>query len=114
MFDWTTFLTTLMGSGLLSIGVVRGLSGHLADRWLARYKSELDKQLEAYRDTLEQRRRQIEAELGHRTYVTKTQFDTEFNAIKDSFAALGKLGWPSTVFVHSLIGRRKTSPKNSN
>ena len=40
MFDWTTFLTTLMGSGLVSIGVVRGLSGHLADRWIARYKSQ--------------------------------------------------------------------------
>lgn len=75
----------------MSIGVVRGLSGHLTDRWIARYKSELDKQFEAYRDTLEQRRRRIEAELGHRTYVTKTQFDTEFNAIKDNFSALGKL-----------------------
>ena len=33
----------------------------------------------------------MEAELGHRTYVSKAQFDTEFNAIKDCFAALGKL-----------------------
>ena len=91
MFDWTTFLTTLAGSGLVSVGVVKGLSGYLVDRWIARYKSDLDKQLEAYRDTLEQRRKRIEADLGHRTYVTKTQFDTEFNAIRDCFAALGKL-----------------------
>ena len=91
MFDWTTFLTTLAGSGLLSVGVVKGLSGHLADRWIARYKSELDKQLESYRDTLEQRRKRIEVDLGHRTYVSKTQFETEFNAIKNCFAALGKV-----------------------
>ncbi len=71
--------------------MVRALSGHLADRWLARYKSDLDKKFESYRDTLEQKRKRIEAELGHRTYVTRTQFDTEFNAVKDIFAALGKL-----------------------
>ncbi len=91
MFDWTTFLTSLAGSGLLSIGVVKGLSGYLGDRWLARYKSELDKEFEAYRDTLGQKRKRIEAQLGHRTYVSKTQFDTEFNAIKDCFSALGRL-----------------------
>lgn len=91
MFDLTTFLTSLAGSGLFSIGLVKGLSGHLADRWMARYKSELDRELEAYRDTLERKRKRIEAELGHRTYVSKTQFDTEFNAVKDCFSDLGKL-----------------------
>jgi hypothetical protein len=91
MFDRTTFLASLAGSGILSIGVIRGLSGFLADRWMARYKTSLDKELEAYRDTLVRKRNQIEAELGHRTYVSKTQFDTEFNAIKDCFSALGKL-----------------------
>ena len=85
------FLTSLAGSGLLSIGVVKGLSGYLGDRRLARYKSELDKEFEAYRDTLGQKRKRIEAQLGHRTYVSKTQFDTEFNAIKDCFSALGRL-----------------------
>ena len=91
MFDLTTFLTSLGGSGLLSIGVVKGFSGYFADRWMARYKSNLDKELEAYRDTLERKRKRIEAEVGHRTYVSKTQFDTEFNAVKDRFSALGKL-----------------------
>jgi hypothetical protein len=91
MFDWTTFLASLAGSGILSMAVVRGLSGFLADRWMARYKSGLDKELEAYRDTLDRKRKLIEAELGHRTYVTKTQFDTEFNAMKDCFSALAKL-----------------------
>jgi hypothetical protein len=91
MFNWTTFLTSLAGSGLLSISVAKGLSGYFADRWMTRYKSELDKELEAYRDTLERKRKRIEAELGHRTYVSKTQFDTEFNAVKDCFSALAKL-----------------------
>ena len=93
MYDFSlpTFLTSLAGSGVTAWLVVRGLSGHLADRWLARHKSDLDKEFESYRDTLERKRKRIEAELGHRTYVTKTQFDTEFNAVKDIFAALGKL-----------------------
>jgi hypothetical protein len=87
MFDLATFVTSLTASGLLSAAVVKGLG----DRWMARYRSKLDKELEAYRDTLEKKRKWIEAELGHRTYVTKAQFDTEFNAVKDCFAALGRL-----------------------
>lgn len=90
-FSITTFLVSLAGSGATAWLVVRGLSGHIADRWLARYRSELDKEFEAYRDALEQKRKRVEAELGHRSYVTKTQFDTEFNAVKDVFAALGKV-----------------------
>lgn len=90
-FSLLTFVTSLIGSGATAWLVVRGLSGHVADRWLARYKTGLDKEFEAYRDSLEQKRKRIEAELGHRTYVTKAQFDTELIAIKDIFAALGKL-----------------------
>jgi|HubBroStandDraft_1064217.scaffolds.fasta_scaffold408111_1 hypothetical protein len=90
-FSLTTFLASLVGSGATAFLVVKALSGHLADRWLTKYKSDLDKELESYRDSLEQERKHIEAELGHRSYVTKTQFDTEFNAVKDIFAALGKL-----------------------
>jgi hypothetical protein len=71
--------------------LVKGLSGHLGERWLARYKCDLDKEFESDRDSLEQKRKSIEAELGHRSYISKTQFDTEFNAVRDIFAALGSL-----------------------
>jgi hypothetical protein len=90
-FSWTTFLISLVGGGAIAWLMVKGLSSHLADRWLTRYKSELDKEFEKYRDRLEQGRKRIEADLGQRTYVNKAQFDTEFDAIKDIFAALGKL-----------------------
>lgn len=90
-FSLPTFLASLVGSGATAWLVVKGLSGHVADRWLERYKSHLGKEFESYRDSLEQKGKRIEAELGHRTYVSKTQFDTEFNAVKDIFAALGKL-----------------------
>jgi hypothetical protein len=91
MFDFKTVLVSLAGSGLLSVSVVMGLSKYLGDRWMARYKSGLDQQLEAYKDALERKRKRIESELGHRTYVSKTQFDTEYGALKECFAALGKL-----------------------
>jgi len=90
-FSVTTFLASLMGSSAMAWLVVKGLSGTLADRWLTRYKSELDKEFESYRDTLEQKRKRVEADLGHRSYISKTQFDTQFNAVKDIFAALGRL-----------------------
>ena len=59
---------------------------------VARLKGDLDKEFEAYRDTLEQKRKRVEADLSHRIgRVSQTQFETEFNAVKDIFAALGKL-----------------------
>jgi hypothetical protein len=91
MLDWRTVLTSLVASGLVSTGVVLGLARYLGDRWMVRYKATYDQELEAYKDTLERKRKKIEAELGHRIYVGKTQFDTEYNALKDCFAALGKL-----------------------
>ena len=91
MLDWTTVLTSLAGSGLVSVGVVAGLTRYLGDRWMARYKTSLDQELEAYKDTLERKRKRIETELGHRTYISQVQFETEYQALKDCFAALGKL-----------------------
>jgi hypothetical protein len=90
-FSVSTFLASLVGSGVTASFVVKGLSGHLGDRWLAKYKSGLDKEFESYRDTLEQKRKRLEAEMTHRVYTTQTRFDTEFNAIKEIFSALGKL-----------------------
>jgi hypothetical protein len=71
--------------------IARGLGKHLADRWLANHKADLDKEFEAYRDKLEQKCKRLEAELGQRVYIMQTQFDTEFNALKSIFAALAKL-----------------------
>ncbi len=56
-----------------------------------RYKSDLDKEFESYRDALERKRKRLEAELSHGVYITQSQFDTEYNSIKEIFAALGKL-----------------------
>jgi len=90
-FSWPTVVSSIAGSGATTWLVVKTLSGHIGERWLARYKAELDKEFEKYRDALEQKRRRIEADLGQRIYVSKAQFDTEFNAIRDIFAILGKL-----------------------
>src|SRR5258708_6707459 len=89
--SWSTVLTSLVGSGLVSLGVAQGLAKHLGDRWLANRKNELDKEFENYRSTLEQRRKRLEAELSHRVYVTQAHFDAEFKALQDIFAVLGKL-----------------------
>jgi hypothetical protein len=90
-FSWSTVLTSLVGSGLISLAVAQGLAKHLGDRWLARHKNDLDKEFESYRSTLEQKRKRVEAELSHRVYVTQTHFDAEFKALQDIFAVLGKL-----------------------
>lgn len=91
MFDWDTLLLSILGSGVTSAGVATGFTKYVGQRWMARYKAKLDQELEAYKDTLERRRKRIEAELGHRTYVGKAQFDCEYHALKDCFADIGKL-----------------------
>jgi hypothetical protein len=90
-FSMSSVLVSLVGSLAMIPLVVKGLCGHFVDRWLAKYKSELDKEFESYRDALEQKRKRLDAQLSHRVYTTQTQFDTEFNSIKEIFAALGKL-----------------------
>ena len=88
---WQTFLASVIGRGATAALVVRGMGGVLAQRWLERHKNDLSKELESYKDTLERKRKRIDAELGHCTYINKSQFDTEYGALKDCFAALGKL-----------------------
>jgi hypothetical protein len=90
-FSASTFISSLVGSGGMAWAVVKVSSGPIADRWLTKYKAALDKEFESYRDMLEQKRKRLEAELSHRVYTTQTQFDTEFNAIRDIFAVLGRV-----------------------
>jgi len=90
-FSASTFISSLVGSGGVAWAVVKVSSGHIADRWMTSYKAALEKEFESYRDMLEQKRKRLEAERSHRVYTTQTQFDSEFNAIKDIFAALGRV-----------------------
>jgi hypothetical protein len=77
---WLVFFTSLVGGGAAGWIVVYGLSKHLGDRWLETHKSELQakvqEKFEAYKDTLERKRKRLEAELGHGVYVTQARFDT--------------------------------------
>jgi hypothetical protein len=91
MFDWMTFISSLGASGIVSFATVHGLAGLLRDRLMLEQKARLDKEFEDYRSSLEQERKVIEAKDGHRIYVTKIHFDTEFSSLKDCFDPLGKV-----------------------
>jgi hypothetical protein len=91
MIDWRTVLTSALAGAIAAIPVVGALARYASDGWMVGHKAHFDRELEAYKDTLEQRRKRIDAELGHRIYVGETQFDTEYGALRDSFAALGRL-----------------------
>jgi hypothetical protein len=102
MFQWPTFFASIG----VTIPTVAGLSWFFHNIWLARYKAKLDtelesfkaeikgkfdKELETYRETLRRQTSAIESRMGHRNYMGKAQFDAQFGAIRDSFAALAKL-----------------------
>jgi hypothetical protein len=91
MFDWMTFISSLGASGIVSLATVHGLAGLLRDRLMLELKATLDKEFEGYRSSLEQDHKVKEAKVGHRIYVTKIHFDTEFSSLKDCFDPLGKV-----------------------
>ncbi len=103
--DWqwlSNYIAGFVGGGSSGLAAVAGLWKYLSDRslakqkaqfdgQLAKQKAESDRELETYKVVLDRQRKKIEAEIGHVTYVTQTQFDTEFKAIKESFALLAQV-----------------------
>ena len=70
------------GSGLAAVAAsLRPMK----DRWMESVKASYAKDLEVFKDSLLQEQRRIQALVERSIFVTRAQFDTEFNAMKDIF-----------------------------
>lgn len=77
-------LSVLSGAASGS-GVVAASFYLLKDRWMERVKAGYAKDLEVFRDSLLSDQKRIQARIDRSIFVSRAQFDTEFNAMKDIF-----------------------------
>ena len=73
---WSAVSGAVSGSGIVYF---------LKDRWLEGVKASYAKDLEVLKDSLLQEQRRIQALIDRSIFVSRAQFDTEFNAMKDIF-----------------------------
>src|SRR6185437_15630865 len=59
--------------------------------WIERVKKNYNKELEEFRGKLQQQQKAIDSLTTRALYVSRTQFDTEFTAMKEVSQQLGKL-----------------------
>src|SRR5579864_1558597 len=82
----------------------------LGDWWMERIKKNYNKELEEFRDKLQQQQKTIQSLTDKALYVTRAQFDTEFTAIKE-VSQIGRIttkNWKS-LETNSSNSRRQFS-----
>lgn len=93
--DWASFLNGMLGGAAGALLIVAGLSRWLGDVWLgrilqrekAKYSSELEQLKSRYAKELEAFR----ATLDRSVFVSRVQFETEFNSMKQVYQALAEV-----------------------
>jgi hypothetical protein len=86
--NWDTVLARITASGL-SVGVLLRLFwGTLSEHMLAGLKAKHEKELEALKQEHAQLLARYQHEFDKTILVTKVHFETEFNALKESFQKL--------------------------
>lgn len=88
------------GAGVIIVGCSSFLANMIEKRLEAKYKQILDKELESYKHDLVKELEDHKSSLEHRRYITKTQFDKEFeiygelskvfNSAKSELSALSR------------------------
>ena len=106
MTDWANLIVGLFGGVAGSLLEVFGLFRWLGDLWLgrileqekAKYTKELEQlranfaqALEGYKDELARSKTLLQAEIDRAVFVTRADFETEFEAYKQVFAALAEV-----------------------
>lgn len=88
---WLTALENLAGGALGGIATVYGLSRWLGAMWLEKQKARYNKELEEFKDGFQKEQKRVQAAIDRHVFVTRAQFDTEFNAMKEVFKGLAEL-----------------------
>jgi hypothetical protein len=104
---WVTALENLAGGALGGIATVYGLSRWLGAMWLEKQKARYSKELEEFKDGLQREQKRIQAGIDRHVWVTRAQFDTEFNAMKEVFKGLAEL----MLAINAVRPMFSTSPR---
>src|SRR6266566_560383 len=104
--DWPTIIVSTLGGAGGAVAVVFGLSKWLGKVWedrlleslrqanrleIEKIKTDSNTEIVKLQNTLDRANKLLDASVQKATFVTRTQFETEFNAYKEIFAALSEL-----------------------
>lgn len=104
---WGTALWSLAGGVLGRGGTILAVSKWLGDWWLEKQKAKHSQALEEFKDGLQKEQKRVQAAIDRHVFVTRAQFDTEFNAMKDVFKGLAEL----MLAINAVRPLVSTSPK---
>jgi hypothetical protein len=104
---WVTALENLAGGALGGLATVYGLSKWLGAMWLEKQKARYSKELEEFKDNLQKEQKRVQAAIDRHVWVTRAQFDTEFNAMKEVFKGLAEL----MLAINAVRPMFSTSPR---
>jgi len=86
--DINTVVGSVIGSVIVSSGTVAGIARFMRDRWMERVKAQYGTDLESFKSSLTSEQNRLQARIDRSVFVSRAQFDTEFNAMKDIFRFL--------------------------
>jgi hypothetical protein len=79
------FVGGVIGGTLGSSAVVLLIATTLKERWIERARAGYAKELEGVKDLLLREQKALQARVDRSVFVSKAQFDAEFNAMRDIF-----------------------------
>lgn len=77
---WASAIGGITGSGFAAT-----LMHFIKGSWLEKIKAHYATELESFKDSLQIEQKRIQARVDRSIFVSRAQFDTEFNAMKDIF-----------------------------
>lgn len=98
------------GAGAIIVSCVKFAADHLANRMLQKYDAKLTKDIEQYKHELEMETEKYRRKSESLTFVTKTQFETEFRAYQIIFECMYDFE-TCTAMLYPLVD---WSPSNEN
>ncbi len=81
--EWITALEGFVTGTLGGVAAVFGLSKYLGELWLERQKVQYSKELEEFKDGLQQEQKRLQSRIDRSVFVTRAHFETEFTAMRE-------------------------------
>jgi hypothetical protein len=106
--DVQSLVSGLVGGALSGAGVFKYFADTARDRWMETVKAENAKELENFKNAIQREQKALQVHLDRSVFVSKAQFDTEFNAMRDVF----RLATDVWLAMEGLRPMFKTRPAN--
>jgi hypothetical protein len=104
------FVAGVIGGTVGSSAIVLLIATTLKERWIERVRAGYAKELEGVKDLLLREQKALQARVDRSVFVSKAQFDAEFNAMRDIF----RYATETSLAIDHLRPNTEISPANQN